>query len=64
MRGRAGYFEHAVVKRTFSKLDNSTFWRIAHMLWARHGWNLGQLRRHLTAASGRWRTDSAPARPS
>jgi RNA-directed DNA polymerase len=24
------------------------------MLRARHGWNWGQLRRHLTAATGRW----------
>ena len=28
--------------------------RLAHMLKARHGWNWGQLRRHLTAATGRW----------
>ena len=48
------YFRHAVAKHTFSKLDSFMFWRLAHMLRARHGWNWGQLRRHLTAASGRW----------
>ena len=54
MRGWANYFKHAVAKRTFGKLDAFTFWRLAHMLRARHGWNWGQLRRHLTAATGRW----------
>ncbi|MEE4597623.1 group II intron reverse transcriptase/maturase [Streptomyces sp. DSM 41524] len=54
MRGWANYFKHAVAKRTFSKLDDFTFWRLAHLLRARHGWSWGQLRRHLTAATGRW----------
>jgi len=54
MRGWANYFKHAVAKHTFGKLDDFTFWRLAHMLRARHGWNWGQLRRHLTAATGRW----------
>ncbi len=54
MRGWANYFKHAVAKWTFSKLDDFTFWRLAHMLRARHRWNWGQLRRHLTAATGRW----------
>src|ERR1017187_5082033 len=54
MRGWAMYFRHAVAKHTFSKLDTFTFWRLAHMLRARHGWNWGQLRRHLTTATGRW----------
>jgi RNA-directed DNA polymerase len=54
MRGWANYFRYAVAKHTFGKLDDFTFWRLAHMLRARHGWNWGQLRRHLTAASGRW----------
>ncbi len=54
MRGWANYFKHAVAKHTFSKLDDFTFWRLAHMLRARHRWNWGQLRRHLTAATGRW----------
>jgi RNA-directed DNA polymerase len=54
MRGWASYFRHAVAKNTFSKLDDFTFWRLARMLKTRHGWNWGQLRRHLTAASGRW----------
>jgi RNA-directed DNA polymerase len=54
MRGWANSYKHAVAKNTFSKLDDFTFWRLAHMLRARHGWNWGQLRRHLTAATGRW----------
>jgi RNA-directed DNA polymerase len=54
MRGWANYFRHAVAKWTFSKLDTFTWWRLAHMLRARHRWNWGQLRRHLTAATGRW----------
>ena len=54
MRGWAMYFRHAVAKSTFGKLDDFTFWRLAHMLRARHDWNWGQLRRHLTAASARW----------
>jgi RNA-directed DNA polymerase len=54
MRGWANYFKHAVAKRTFSKLDTFTWWRLVRMLRARHGWNWGQLRRHLTAATGRW----------
>jgi RNA-directed DNA polymerase len=54
MRGWAMYFRHAVAKSTFGKLDDFTFCRLAHMLRARHSWNWGQLRRHLTAASGRW----------
>ncbi|MFE7328105.1 group II intron maturase-specific domain-containing protein [Streptomyces sp. NPDC057565] len=31
------YFRHAVAKWTFSKLDAFTWWRLAHMLRARHG---------------------------
>ncbi|MEX5633289.1 group II intron maturase-specific domain-containing protein, partial [Parafrankia sp. FMc2] len=55
MRGWANYYKHAVAKHTFSKLDGFMFWRLAHMLRKRHGWNWGQLRRHLTAVTGRWR---------
>ncbi|MBP2707460.1 group II intron reverse transcriptase/maturase [Microbispora sp. RL4-1S] len=54
MRGWANYFKHAVAKWTFSKLDTFTWWRLAHMLRARHGWNWGQLRRHLKTGTGRW----------
>jgi hypothetical protein len=39
MRGWASYYKHAVAKHAFSKLDTFTFWRLAHMLRARHGWN-------------------------
>jgi RNA-directed DNA polymerase len=55
MRGWANYFRHAVAKRTFKKLNTFTWWRIAHMLRARHGWNWGQLRRAMTSPSGTWR---------
>lgn len=54
MRGWANYFRHAVAKDTFSKLDLFTWWRLVHMLRARHGWNWGQVYRHL-APSGQWR---------
>jgi len=54
MRGWANYFKHAVVKWTFSKLDGFTFWRLVHMLRARHRWSWGQVRRHLRTASGQW----------
>ena len=54
MRGWANYFKHAVAKWTFSKLDSFTWWRLAHLLRARHGWNWGQLRRHLTTPTGQW----------
>jgi RNA-directed DNA polymerase len=54
MRGWANYFKHAVAKHTFSKLDAFTFWRLVHMLRTRHGWNWGQLRRHLTTPTGQW----------
>ena len=54
MRGWANYFKHAVAKWTFSKLDTFTWWRLAHLLRARHRWNWGQLRHHLTKATGRW----------
>jgi RNA-directed DNA polymerase len=58
MRGWANYFKYAVAKHTFGKLDDFTFWRLAHMLRARHRWNWGQLRRNLTAATGRWRIEA------
>ena len=58
MRGWANYFRYAVAKHTFSKLDDFTFWRLAHLLRARHGWNWGQLRRHLTSATGRWQIEA------
>lgn len=58
MRGWANYFRYAVAKHTFGKLDDFTFWRLAHLLRARHGWNWGQLRRHLTSATGRWQIEA------
>ena len=53
-RVAANYFKHAVAKWTFSKLDTFTWWRLAHLLRARHRWNWGQLRHHLTNGTGRW----------
>jgi RNA-directed DNA polymerase len=47
-----------VAKHTFGKLGDLVFWRIAHLLRARHRWSWGQLRRHLTAATGRWRIEA------
>ncbi|MGE5764728.1 MAG: reverse transcriptase domain-containing protein [Mycobacterium leprae] len=55
MRGWANYFKQAVAKWTFSKLDKFAWWRLVHMLRARHGWSWGQLRRHLLTPSGKWR---------
>jgi hypothetical protein len=54
MRGWANYFKHAVARWTFSKLDAFAWWRLVHMLRARHGWSWGQLRRHLVTPDGRW----------
>jgi hypothetical protein len=54
MHGLANYFKHAVAKWTFSKLDTFTWWRLVHLLRARHRWNWGQLRHHLTKGTGRW----------
>ena len=54
MHGWANHFKHAVAKWTFSKLDTFTWWRLAHLLRARHRWNWGQLRHHLTKGTGRW----------
>jgi RNA-directed DNA polymerase len=54
MRGWANYFKHAVAKSTFSKLDAFTWWRLVHMLRARHRWSWGQLRRQLATPTGRW----------
>jgi RNA-directed DNA polymerase len=54
MRGWANYFKHAVAKRTLSKLDAFTWWRLVRMLRTRNRWNWAQVRRHLKAANGRW----------
>ena len=58
MRGWANYFQHAVAKDTFSKIDNFVFRRIVTLLRTRHRWNWGQVRRHLTTASGQWRIEA------
>jgi hypothetical protein len=54
MRGCANYFKHAVAKSTLSKLDAFTWWRLVHMLRARHRWSWGQLRRQLATPARRW----------
>jgi RNA-directed DNA polymerase len=64
MRGWANYFRHAVAKWTFSKLDSFAWWRLAHLLRARHRWSWGQLRRHLKTASGQRWTVLPPRSPA
>jgi hypothetical protein len=69
MRGWANYFKHAVAKHTFGKLDDFTFWRIAHMLRARHRWNWGPTppppdRRHRPVADHGGRNHVLPDRRS
>src|SRR5262249_35731710 len=49
-RGGANYYKHAVPKWPFSKLAAFPWGRLPRMRGARHRWNWGQLRRHLTAA--------------
>jgi RNA-directed DNA polymerase len=58
MRGWANYFQHAVAKDTFSKIDNFVVRRIVTLLRTRHRWNWGQVRRHLVTASGQWRIEA------
>ena len=67
MRGWANYFKHAVAKSTFSKLDTFTWWRLVHMLRARHGWNWGLLpsppdHSHRAVVDGRGRGRVLPDR--
>jgi hypothetical protein len=59
VRGWASHCQDAVAKWTFSKLDTFTWWRLTHLLRARHGWTWGQLRRQLrTTPAGRWQIAS------
>ncbi len=59
MHGWANYFRHAVAKRTFSMLDNFAWWRVIHMLTARHRWNWKDARRRFTTLTGKWLPISA-----
>ncbi len=52
--GWASYFRHAVAKHVFRKMDDIAWWRIVRMLQARHHWNWTDVRRRLTAPTGRW----------
>ena len=59
-RGWANYFKHAVAKRTFSRLQNFTWWPIVRMMRTRHRWRWKDVRRWLTdPATGRWHPISA-----
>jgi RNA-directed DNA polymerase len=58
-RGWANYFKHAIAKRTFSKLQNFTWWRIVRMMRTRHRWKWKDVRRWLTDHTGRWTPISA-----
>jgi RNA-directed DNA polymerase len=58
-RGWANYFKHAVAKRTFSKLQHHTWWRIVRMMRTRHRWKWKDVRRWLTDHTGRWHPISA-----
>ncbi|PWI09771.1 group II intron reverse transcriptase/maturase [Streptomyces sp. NWU339] len=57
--GWAFYFQHAISKRVFSKLDSFTWWRVARLLRERHRWSWKELRRRHTTPTGRWLPFSA-----
>ena len=54
-RGWANYFKHAIAKRTFSHLQQYTWWRIVRMMRTRHRWKWKDVRRWLTDPNGRWK---------
>jgi hypothetical protein len=58
-RGWANYFKHAIAKRTFSKLQHHTWWRIVRMMRTQHRWKWKDVRRWLTDHTGRWHPISA-----
>jgi RNA-directed DNA polymerase len=58
-RGWANYFKHAIAKRTFSHLQQYTWWRIVRMMRTRHRWRWKDVRRWLIDPSGRWKPISA-----
>ena len=58
-RGWTNYFKHAVAKRTFSHLQQYTWWRIVRMMRTRHRWRWKDVRRWLTDHTGRWHPISA-----
>jgi RNA-directed DNA polymerase len=54
-RGWANYFRHAVAKHTFATLAQFTWWRVVSMVRTRHRWTWRDVRRWLTAPTGKWR---------
>jgi RNA-directed DNA polymerase len=58
-RGWTNYFKQAVAKRTFSHLQQYTWWRLVRMMRTRHRWRWKDVRRRLTDPTGRWRPISA-----
>ena len=58
-RGWSNYFKHAVAQRTFSHLQQYTWWRIVRMMRTRHRWRWKDVRRWLTDPNGRWKPISA-----
>jgi RNA-directed DNA polymerase len=59
MRGWANYFRHAACKRTLGRLAHFVWWRLIQWLRARHHWRWKDVRRRLTAPSGRWKPITA-----
>ncbi|MGW4983768.1 group II intron maturase-specific domain-containing protein [Streptomyces mirabilis] len=59
MGGWAFYFQHAIAKRVFSKLDSFTWWRVTRLLRERHRWSWKELRRRHTTPTGQWLPFSA-----
>ncbi len=60
MRGWANYFRHAVAKATFSMLSRFTWARVVRMVATRHRWRWKDVRRWLTAPTGRWSINPRP----
>ncbi len=58
-RGWTNYFKHAIAKRTFSHLQQYTWWRLVRMMRTRHRWKWKDVRGWLTDHTGRWHPISA-----
>ena len=54
MQGWANYFQHAVAKHTFKRLDDIALWRLVRLLRTRYRWGWKDVRRQLTIPGGRW----------
>ncbi len=53
------YFKPAVCRHTLGNLANFVWWRAARWLRTPHRWKWKDLRRRLTAPSGRWKPIAA-----